>query len=173
MVENGQGAGRVVYRAEGGLVAKIPYVYETAIDEEKGYRNYGKNERRRIAQSIVELHAYVNCPQRLKYILCPIVDYFYIQDIPILFMPQVRVIEPKETKKFYKQKNEESGGRIDKDVSEFAALFYLKKEELIATINMGEIGGRLLLIDYGYMRDKKKMMDLPDEILEVVPCDRV
>ncbi len=151
-------------------MAKIPYVYGKAIDEGKGYRNYGKNERRRIAQSIVELHAYSNCPQRLRYMPCPIVDYFYIQDIPILFMPEVRVIEARDTKKFYKQKNEESGGRLDKDISEFAALFCLKKEELISSINIGEIKGRLLLIDYGYMRDKKKMMDLPDEILEVKAC---
>ena len=149
-------------------MVKMPCVFEKEVDETKGYRDYDKNNRLLIGQSLVEMWAFQNCPPHLKYFLCPIVGYFYVVDIPVIFMPEVRVVEPRETKKFYKRKNEESGGRLDRDINEFAALFRLKKEELLSSINVGERDGRLLLIDYGYLRDKKKMSDLP---LEVVECN--
>ncbi len=150
----GNGGGRDVYRVD-GLAVKIPAVYRKAVDTTKGYKDYSNaNSRRKIAQSIVEVYVWRRCPGHLRYLLCPIVDIFYVRDIPIIYMPVVEILDKKG-------RSQDPGWRAD--VQEIEDMFGLKKGEMFSRRNTAKHEGRLVTVDYGYMTNKKTMESLPDK----------
>ena len=80
----GFGAGRIVFTYSENTVIKLPLVYKDEFNPLKTFQEYEKREREKLLQNIVELMVYKECPIELKYLLCPIVHYFYIQDIPVI-----------------------------------------------------------------------------------------
>lgn len=87
------GAGRRVYDL-GDYVLKLPLNFE------KPHRHT------KDAQSIYELKVFQNCPEDLRYLLCPVYDYYCEQGILILIMPKMETLDVNEVMELQKQRNE-------------------------------------------------------------------
>ncbi len=152
------GIGREIYRIDNGMIAKIPKVYASTINTGKSYAHYRGESKRHVAQSIVELYVFNHCPLHLKHLLCPIVDAFYLQDIPILIMPEIKIMKTKVS----------LGKVMNKQIKELAKTCNLKEPEMSKKKNIGKYNGAYVVVDYGYLADKKTMENLPKEYLQKV-----
>jgi len=169
--EIGKGAGRNVFQISDSVVVKVPRLLLGI-----------KNPKRPSAlnnQSIKELEIYQKCPERLKYLLCPILNHFYVDgcEIPVLFMQKLETFDSsyisqlKQQKKEYRKKKEKvvllellikDMGQEDKyisilkDIIELCTKYNLQKNEV--TENLRNIGyhidehgeKHIKILDYGY-----------------------
>jgi len=128
-------------------------------------------------QNKLELKVHQECPDHLRYMLCPIVAYFYKRDIPILVMQKLGCLYDKEKRELRRAKNREEARlaragenrKIDlleiyyavkglegyeqfkQDVIELCEIFSLSVYEFLnASSNWGvKPDGRIQYIDYG------------------------
>lgn len=160
----GKGAGRVVYDINGRMILKVPKVFMRKVKPGKSYREYSYESQKMIAQSIVEFHVYQNCPEDLKYLLCPIVDYFFISDIPIIFMRKMRVARDNKKRlrgkgkakirRLYGKDRKAECIKFFEDTERLVDMFRLQSvsRELYTPKHWGITGDkRIKYIDYGYV----------------------
>lgn len=147
----GQGATRWVYDL-GDHVAKMP-LYTT-----------DPKTKSRSEQSEKELEVFQNCPDEFLYLICPIVDHYYVSDTLIVIMPKMKIIGKEEKKElrghqvgkemrletYYRVKGIDAS-KILEDTDKLCKMFNLQRKEVLNnTANWGLNGSQVKYIDYGY-----------------------
>lgn len=157
------GAGRYVYDY-GDQVIKIPKNFKET-SKYPSFSDTPQKERSRVMQNIVELEVFLNCPARLKYLLCDIPYYFYVEDIPIIFQKKMKTFNSKEADYFrnYGKRNKleafchknnlKNYDQLEKDIRELSNIFELELKEILTNWrNWGYDEEGIKLIDYGCLK---------------------
>jgi len=162
---------RRVYEYNGNIM-KIPKPLSLNV-RVKPYNQYEYSERYMIFQNITELRVYQNCPPNLKYLLCPLVDYFYVQDIPILIFKRLEIVTPEVLEKI-RSRTKNLGKYIEayfklnrfsdkyyrdiySDILDLCDIFDLEPKDMIINWrNWGLDRDKFKIIDFGCLKKEKK-----------------
>ena len=139
------------------------------------YADYNPKEQEKIGQSIVELYVWLNCPTRFKYLLCPITEYFFIGEIPVIIMPRLPILKyhctvknrgrtkTRDIREFYFRAMGLDLGiyqRIKRDTDELVELFNLAPEEFTGRANIGLCEESILrYVDYGWLKEGREKVN--------------
>ena len=159
-VHIGKGAARRVFDLNGYAV-KIPARLKTGLRDSD-------------FQSDLELEVYLNCPDTLKYLLCPVLNHYRVNDVLILVMPVMQTLTKDEARtvkkfptgktlleKYYSLNNLEGYQRVKQDTLSLCSMFDLAKKEFFDHERNWGIDGRAVrYLDYGF-----KKLDTESEIL--------
>ncbi len=162
-----KGAGRSVYDLKDGNVIKIPKVnfYHEDKKVKQNFKDFTAQERGIVLQSIIEYYVYTNCPKELLYLLCPISNYFFIGETPIIYMPKLNTITSKQIKDYRKyssqnrllclfmDKDFSDYEIVERDIKKLCAYFFLEEKELLTNWrNWGYNNFGFQVLDYGYLK---------------------
>jgi len=165
----GKGASRLVYAIDEETVVKIPRVYEKNIKPLNQYKDYNNSKCKiKLLQNVAELWVWENCPSELRYLLCPVHRWFFVKDLPILFMSRLLVARNElklkgknkdKIKNYYGKGRKDDFKKLIKDSRELFRLFGFTEHEMFSPKNWGVENNNkcdLKYLDYGYMKNSIK-----------------